>query len=132
MEESMQEQNFFKLISKSKIFRIPSEFPSLTNVNPHIYSSLIKNKEYKVKSNVNSTVFVSFINHWVYNKTPDIRLDNFDEYCQLSQEFDRMDNIVQLFKKLIPTIKFSYLKTRNQELKKENQEKTELFEIFSI
>lgn len=86
----------FKLVLKSKVFYIPSEFPNLNDVDQDIYSTLISNRQYNVLSNVSEKVFQYFINNWVYNTVPDIQKDNFYEYEQLAKEFDRMKDIIQM------------------------------------
>ena len=94
----MQEDTL-SLIFKSKIFTIPSRFRSLNDVKSDIYESLLANQKYEVKSNVSEEVFKSFINHWVNRETPDINQNNLFEYELLSEEFDRMRGIIDIFKK---------------------------------
>ncbi|KAK8896916.1 hypothetical protein M9Y10_014842 [Tritrichomonas musculus] len=94
-----QEQNTYKLILKTKTFLIPSNFQNLENVNRDIYAKLISKGQYRVKSDVCNDNFRSFIEHWVKGIVPNIDYDNLYEYDQLSQEFDRMKQLIQIFKK---------------------------------
>ncbi|KAK8892760.1 hypothetical protein M9Y10_030001 [Tritrichomonas musculus] len=111
----------FKLILNSKEFLIPSCFPSFNDANPHICSTLISKGQYRVKSSVSRLVFQAFLNHWVYNKRPNILIDNIDQYDSLSQEFDRMKDLICIFKKLLPNTNCSYLRNRNQQLNLERE-----------
>lgn len=99
---------------RSTIFSIPSNFHFLTDINHDIYSKLMTQKKYKIKSNARESVCQSFIDYWVYNKTPKITILNISEYEDLSQEFEFMENLVQIFKMQSP---ISHLFFENQELK---------------
>lgn len=93
-----ESQDHLKLILKSKIFYIPSEFPNLNDIDEDIYSALALDKQYNVLSNVSDDVLQSFINNWVYNKNLDIQKDNINQYEQLAKEFDRMKDVIQMHK----------------------------------
>lgn len=93
------EENHYKLFLKEQIYEIPTEFTYLEDVNPDIYSILIADKRYNVKSNVTSEVFQSFIDHWVHQTTPEITPNNLHQYEELSQEFSVMQDLLQLYRK---------------------------------
>lgn len=114
----MQSKSFFKIILNSNEFLIPSDFNSLSDVDENIYSSLIKNHQYTVKSPASKEVLQSFINNWVSNEIPDINSENISLYSQLSEEFDRMKDLVQMFQRISPKRNFSSLLNKNTELKK--------------
>ena len=112
----MQNEKEFTLILQSKAFKIPSSFPHLRDVDENIYKQLISINQYEVKSLVSEDVFQSFINHWIKNEMPNIQIDNFEQYNQLSQEFDRMNNLLLLFKKISCKYDLLSLKEENQNL----------------
>ena len=69
-------------------------------------------------------MLISFINHWIYNQTPDIKPDNISEYILLSEEFDRMRDIIELYNKQTEK---SLIISKNAELKKKiDSKKSEL------
>ncbi|KAK8887431.1 hypothetical protein M9Y10_038475 [Tritrichomonas musculus] len=83
-------QNAFQICSNSKVFTIPSLFKHLLDISPDISNSLVfgQNHYYCLKSKVNENVFQSFIDYLVDDKIPDIDVFNFNEFMQLSQEFN--------------------------------------------
>ena len=95
----MGDNNNFKIFLGSNEFLIPSDFNSLGDVDQKVFSSLITNKQYIVKSQVSKEVLRSFINNWVEKEIPDICPDNISEYSLLSEEFDRMKDLVLIFQK---------------------------------
>ena len=94
----MEEKNTFKLLLNDKSFSISSNFRFINDVNPDIFKELINKKQYKVQSRISEKVFTSFINNWITNEPPNITHENFSEYEQLSNEFDRLKDIITLFK----------------------------------
>lgn len=122
----MHENNIFKLLFKQEIFTVPSYSPYLIDINPYIYQLLLMNGEYTVKSNVSKIVFQSFLDHWIYGKTPDINPLNISEYDQLSQEFDRMKDLIEIFTKLTTSISSTTLQNDNNKLKKIINKKSNL------
>ena len=92
--------NTFKLIFKSRFFEIPSNFPSIEDVNTEIYQKLIKYNQYEVQSDVNEIIFESFLKQWIDSKMPFIQQCDISQYEKLSLEFDRMKDIIQLYKKI--------------------------------
>lgn len=123
----MNQVNTFKLILGNKMYLIPSDFPFVTDLNLDIYSTLQTNQQYEVESNVSQEVFRSFIDYWINGDIPNIHIDNISEYYLLSQEFNIMNNLIQIFRKYTSNmIKFSTdkdLKIKNQLLVKKNKEK---------
>lgn len=115
--------NCLKLIFKSKIFFIPRSFSNLPDVDRNIYDELTKTNRYVIKSNVNDKIFISFLNHWIFGLIPNINIDNIQEYELLSQEFDRMKNLIQIFKRFNPKFEISYLIENNQKYKKKIKKK---------
>lgn len=95
------EENKFILILQEHSIKIPSNFSSLVDV----------------KSNVDDTIFEQFIDNWVNGTTPDINITNISMFNSISQEFDRMQEHIQLFYKINPSYN-SILFTSNQTLKK--------------
>ena len=118
------ESDSFKLISKDKQFIIPSNFRFLTDVNPSIYSSLIESHEYKIFSNVNENVLQDFINNWVNNENININFNNFSQFQSLSQEFDRIKDLIEIFQQ--KTKKISYYNLRNKNLKQKVIERSKI------
>lgn len=84
-------------ILKSRSFHIQKRFTSFTNVDASTLQTLLKNKKYRVKSNVKKETFQSFLDHWQKNKVPNITVSNIKEYARLSKEFDRMNDLIQIF-----------------------------------
>ena len=121
--------NCLKLIFKSKIFFIPRSFSNLPDVDLNIYDELTKTNRYVIKSNVNDKVFKSFLNHWIFGLIPNINIDNIQEYELLSQEFDRMKNLIQIFKRFNPKFEISYLIKNNQKYKKVIRKKMNFIQI---
>lgn len=93
----MKKQSVYKLILKGKEYRIPSKSPFLNDVEVDIYISLITEGQYDVKCNVSNKVFKEFVDHWISRKDIDINDDNISEYTQISDEFDRIRNLIQQF-----------------------------------
>lgn len=56
------EKNAFRLILNTKIFSIPADSSFLVDIEPDIYTKLIKNHYYEIKSNVSIEVFEMFLN----------------------------------------------------------------------
>ncbi|KAK8845167.1 hypothetical protein M9Y10_021349 [Tritrichomonas musculus] len=121
--------NCLKLIFKSKIFFIPRSFSNLPDVDRNIYDELTKTNRYVIKSNVNDKIFISFLNHWIFGLIPNINIDNIQEYELLSQEFDRMKNLIQIFKRFNPKFEISYLIENNQKYKKKIKKKMNFIQI---
>lgn len=125
----MKGNNTFYLVLANNLFTIPSEFVSLPDVDQCIYLSLLNKHQYEVKSKVSKDVLQSFINHWVKKEVPNINFFNLSEYEQLSQEFDRMKDIIHLFHKhKTNSDEFSSLFTINGNEKKVIKEKKLIFE----
>lgn len=103
-----------QLILKSKIYTIPSNFSSLINIDPKIYNILMTKKQYVIQSSVDEDVFHSFIDHWLNNTIPDINFHNYYQFYLLSQEFDKMKDILQIFCK---NSKISRIDTLNSQYK---------------
>lgn len=57
-------------------------------------------KKYYVKSDISEDILQSFINYWTKKEIPDIKLYNLFEFEQLSQEFDIMKPVIQMFRKI--------------------------------
>ena len=116
-------ENGYELILQSKIYKIPLIFPSLILINPVINNKLLIKKRYKVKSRVNEQIFTSFVNYLVNNVIPEICLNNISEYDELSQEFDIMHEIIQIFKKFTSNSEIKILLKRKEELKQQISKK---------
>lgn len=86
------------MIFKTKKFKIPSKFRFLSWIDIQIYDILIKNHKYDVKSDVSEEVFESFIEYWVHKKIPIFDENNISEYEKLSEEFDLMKDLIQVYK----------------------------------
>lgn len=122
-----QENSSYNLILKCKKFIIPSQFSSLKDINPNIYKELKEKGTYHIKSRVKEDTFQSFINNWIYNEIPLINYSNFPEYEQLSQEFDRMKDIIQLFLKNTSNTDSYSLICKKEKFFKKVQEKSDEF-----
>lgn len=109
------------LIMDKKSFFIPARFDSLSDVAQDIYLILTSIGKYHVKSKVNEEIFKSFINHWINNETPNIQVSNLFQYFQLSQEFDRMKDLMQMFR-VITRKRFLTSKMQENETFKQKKE----------
>ena len=114
----MDKSETFILILHTKKFIIPSNFRTLEDVDQSIYYSLITNHQYEVKSNVNESILESFIDNWINQSIPKINLGNFSQYEELSQEFDRMNDIIKLCQISIQNEIISKFKMKTQVLMK--------------
>ncbi|KAK8843683.1 hypothetical protein M9Y10_024746 [Tritrichomonas musculus] len=114
----------YTLSLKSSKFTIPSDFLSITNVDPSIFEDLSKTHNYTIKSNVHEEIIEQFIDFWVYRKVPKISQENISEYEEISNEFQIMRNLIQVFKRKQEN-KSQFQKKKNSlELKlKEKKEK---------
>ncbi|KAK8841185.1 hypothetical protein M9Y10_027385 [Tritrichomonas musculus] len=112
----MQYHKEFTFIVQAKTYKILASFPYLQDVDEKIYKQLISTNQYEVKSRVSEEVFQSFINHWTKNELPNLQIDNLNEFEQLSKEFDRMQNLIQIFKKTAYKCDIPSLKKENQDL----------------
>ena len=121
----MINQGQFKLILNQHNFFIPSNCRSFQSIDQNIYESLIANHQYKVKSNVSMEIFQSFIDYLVNNKKPNIDISNASEFEKLSNEFDCMQSMINLFKNLYKKFSFSFMKTDqnqfNSKLKRKHE-----------
>lgn len=115
----MQEKSTYDIFLKFQRLEVPTNFPFLSNVNPNILQSLVKSGQYTVKSDVSEEVLQSFLNNWVTNDIPDINPDNFSEFDKLSQEFERMKDLIQIFKNNSSNSIIFRLITKNHNLKKQ-------------
>lgn len=116
----------FQILLKGKVFQISKDLPSLSHINQRIYNVLLEKGQYEVISTVKENNFQSFINYLVNKETPDICLNNVIEFDQLSQEFDIMKNIIQIFRKITSKIEILTLMKKNEELKEEISKITKL------
>lgn len=115
----MNDQSKIKLFLRCKIFKISTDFQSICNIDDNVYRTLLSKKKYEIKSNISEEVLQSFINYWVNNEVPFFNAENINEYDQLSQEFDYMKNLVQIFKRKCPNLDTSLLLNEKEELKKQ-------------
>ena len=117
-----------KLIFRSKEFLLPSTLGSLLTIDEEIKSILQTKKRYEIKSDVSEKVFQSFINYLINNGIPEIDDSNILEYDKLSEEFNIMKNIINLFK-FRPTneINFSLI-SKNMSLLKQLEVKKKLLQ----
>lgn len=115
----MQEKSTYNIFLKFQRLEVPTNFPFLSNVNLNILQSLVKSGQYTVKSDVSEEVLQSFLNNWVTNDIPDINPENFSEFDKLSQEFERMKDLIQIFKNNSSNSIIFRLITKNRNLKKQ-------------
>lgn len=126
----MQNEFSFKLLLNSKVFLIPSDFRNLENVESSIYRILKTTGQYEIKSNVDETILQSFIDYWVKSITPDLQFSNLIKYKMLSEEFDLMKDLIQIFQKSNPQQLF--LISANEKLKKEQKMQKKLLSKKTI
>lgn len=91
----MQNEKRFFLSLNDTIFEIQADSAYLFKKN--IYNVLNTKKLYKVKSNVSNDTFESFIKYLINKKTPGINSYNFYEFEELSEEFDIIKELIQLY-----------------------------------
>lgn len=111
------------LIFKNKKYQIPRIFLSINDVNQEISNCLKIKGIYEVCSKVSEEVFKSFIDHWTHESIPQISLNNIYEYEQISQEFDRMHDLIELYQQKRKDIIISPILRQNQELRRKYLEK---------
>lgn len=119
------EQSYYTLILNLKKYQICNNI-RLSLINPQIYKIIKTEKQYHIKSNVTEKVFVMFIKYLIYCQIPKFEIDYVHEYDLLSQEFDFMNDLVQLFKK--QKDKILYHQCQKDRLKKVIQSKIDLIE----
>ena len=87
---------FFKLVLRTKEFDVPFQFKGLTDISTDIFEQILNNPSHKyyVKSDVNDTVLKSFIDFWVQEIEPEINIDNYLQFYQLSEEFNIMKDLL--------------------------------------
>lgn len=92
----MKKKISFILFLKSKQFEVPFQFKNLSDVNPDIFEQIISDPKHKyyVKSDVSESIFESFINFWVQETKPEVNIENYYQYLQLSQEFCLMQEFL--------------------------------------
>lgn len=95
----------YSLILNTKVFKVPLNSPYLNDVDPNIYSQLITNHEYRVKSKVSEQVFESFIDNWINFQILNITEDKIVEFSLLSEECDRNQDLITLYSNFIKRIK---------------------------
>lgn len=113
----------FKFILRNKIYQIHSNSRFLNDINPCIYQKLTVNLQYEIQSHVRNEIFKYFIKYLVNREIPDINAENIYEFEALSDEFDVMKNLIQLFKKNISKNGYSTLLNNNKKLREKIQEK---------
>lgn len=94
----IQELGMLKIFLKAEVFLIPSQFPSLRNVNPKVLSVLNEKQEYDITSKVDKNIVQCFINYWINHEIPIINSDNISKYEEISKEFYLMKNIIKVYK----------------------------------
>lgn len=114
----------FNLVLKSKKFKIPTKFNHLGDVSTKVYNSLIfsPEHEYLIQSNVSEEVLKSFIKYWTTEEIPDILVDNYFEYSELSQEFNILKEYVQKKKKEFGSSLNLFQNLKNPDQKKRLQQ----------
>ena len=117
------EEYDFKLILKNRTFTIPNNFGLLTDIDSIILEILINNRQYEVKSNVHEDVFQAFVSYLLKGILPSFCEKNISEFDLLSQEFDIMKNLIQIYKKHIPQREISSLIIHNTELQSQIHQK---------
>lgn len=98
-------------------FRIQHDSRYLFDINPEIFQELMNTHYYKVKSNVSPDVFNSFIKYFINRQVPIINSENFFEFQELSNEFEIMKNIIQIYSRIIKNTDNYSLLNENQTLK---------------
>ena len=111
-----QEPVFYKLIWNTNVFDVP--FNDLTSsINPDISFEIKSKGQYQIKSDISENVLKNFVQYLTELEIPDFGVDNILEYERLSNEFDIMKNLVNLYKNHM-NYKFFPLQAENEELKK--------------
>ncbi|KAK8838471.1 beta-1,3-glucan linked protein [Tritrichomonas musculus] len=122
----------FDLILNCTAFKVPSQFYYLSTINQNIYKILVLNHEYVIQSSVNKKTFEMFIRYMVKREIPDLDLDNIDQFEKLSEEFDVMKDIIQIFRKNPPKQNISTLLDTNSSLKTKLHDKKNLLKNKTI
>ncbi|KAK8857671.1 hypothetical protein M9Y10_016078 [Tritrichomonas musculus] len=79
----------YSFFLKNKEFKIPRDMEILLAFPREISNFFIQNEKYFIKSNATNEVFETFLNYMITKESmPDINSDNYDQYQQLSIEFD--------------------------------------------
>ena len=111
----MQNEKKYLFVLNDTTFKI-SFSSCLLLIKKCIYNKLITTQLYKVKSNVSNTVFDSFLKYLTDKETPNINSYNFYEYEELSNEFDIMQPLIQLYQNKIKLTTNIALLLKNQKL----------------
>lgn len=120
------------LILYGDFYPIPSDFPSLADIDQDIYKTLITKDEYKIKSKVDKRVLESFIDNWVNGAIPQFMTYNIFQFERLSSKFDRMQNMIQIYKNNVPVSKNNVLFTKINNLKLYIKQKSNILKSNAI
>ena len=108
----------FSIIFNSKSFQVPSDSHFLRKINPFIAQQLNIEGHYEVISKVKENIFISFMNYLIDGIIPDLNTGNISEFEEISNEFEVMDNLVQIFQNAIANENTRALFSKNYEIKK--------------
>lgn len=127
----MTNQNNVRLILGSKEFLITTDLSRIDYISSEIYSILKTKKEYKIKSNIREQTLIQFINHLVNKDIPKINNDNILEFEQLSDEFNHMKDLIEVYHSAINSKENYCLQKQNNELQNKINKYNRIFrEIF--
>ena len=122
LDSAFNDKSIFNLLFRSKFYPISSEFCYLNDISPMIFKQLLETKQYIVKSDVDFNVFKSFVDYLTTRKVPDITFFNLNQYKLLSEEFDVMKDLIQIYQKqVLSNFNISLLMRKQDHLKKDYQ-----------
>lgn len=94
----MEATQAFTLILNSKKHTVPSIhiFKYIQKLPTSVSNALVFNDhQYISKAKVSESVSQSFIDYLINDKKPDISIDNYQEYLEISQEFNLLDDFIK-------------------------------------
>ena len=111
----------YQLILNNRTFTISNIL--LTDIDPGILEILTTNRQYEVKSDVHEDIFQAFVLYLLKGILPSFCETNISEFDLLSQEFDVMKNLIQIYKNHVPKKEISSLFIHNIELQNQIHQK---------
>lgn len=87
----------------------------LAKIKPEISKTLQTNGKYEIGSNVKVPTLNEFFKYWINGELPNLNNENITEFQSLSNEFELMNDIIQLYNNVEKAN--SLIKSQNKKLK---------------
>lgn len=118
---SNNNENNYQLILNNETFLIPKDIKEIGKVSEKINHELIENGKYEVTSNVQNSIFKSFLDYWQNGKVPLIDSSTKKEYQLLIDEFGILHELLSQSKNDLSDDEY-YGKKKTQNKKIGNQQ----------